>query len=424
MWWVQVLIGLAMLLVAGIFATVVHEVGHAIAARATGSSIRLVRIGIGRPIALFRIRSTSIRIAAGLGFGGATYIEGLPTRLEMFVILSAGVVANVVVGVALLALYQSAPRVVLVLGAVNVLGVCNLIPTKPRPPSRLGSDGWNLQRLLFHPKEYNETLDADRRLAELVNLVVSESGFVVGESALEDLSLVQTYFKSPPVTTPWTPLNKSVRTAYEMTLAAALAWNGEDVTPAIDHLHTRMQRWAFGSTQVRIRWLYLLALSKRKTDQHESFRLASELLSSTSDGDSLSKGELAGVASLLAWSPMVAEHPSDRSVAASEYWALRACELLEPDMRTRSIDLVGLVRIRQGRLVEAEDLLRQSLSAAESPGDEAHKRAALALALVKQGQFQEAGRLVEDCESKSAWIPLLPEVLRALSTKNPSTGEN
>jgi hypothetical protein len=149
--------------------TVVHEAGHALAARLLGVPVRAVRIGGRGPAATATIGGVRLRVHL-LPWGGATTLgtAGV-SRPRRAMVLLAGSLANVVVAVICLRLRSVLPWLLLV-AAVNALGVLNLVPIPPggtRRPS--GSDGWQLLHLNRPPAvpDDDRLLDILDRLATL-----------------------------------------------------------------------------------------------------------------------------------------------------------------------------------------------------------------------------------------------------------------
>jgi hypothetical protein len=408
-------------------ATVVHETGHALTARLSGVPVRAIEIGRGRRSVTIKIPSLPPIVLRSAFFrGGRTLLGQLPTRGRKAFILLGGVAANLVVGLPLVAFYRSGPPALFFcgffFGLINVLeGVLNLIPMPPSPPRHGGSDGWRLQRLVFHPREYNDAVEADRRLSEAYGLLIRDRKVVHGEAAKEGLAIAGAYFRRLPPST-WQRLDANERLRQELVIALALRSNGEDITSALDRVGEVLRRSARTSVSGLVMLIGFLAVSSRAADHEEAIRRAREAMTENLAAQRLSDAHRGWLAGILAWLPMTSEHPDEASIATAEKLALDAKELSVPEMRVSNQDILALVRIRQGRLPEAEELVRQSLSVAESPADEAHKRTVLALALVKQDRYEEAASLVKDLIAKSAWIPLLPEVLRALPDDMPNRG--
>jgi hypothetical protein len=146
---------LALLFMGAVFFTalLVHELGHAYAARRFGWPITLVAVA---PVAYdMRTRRLRFWMRAGEGFGGVVECRPLPGRsyrARLAWLAFAGPLANLLLALIVVVLAQIpfVNRVAMIfapLGAVSLfLGIGNLVPFKTRRGAR--SDGWMILRAL------------------------------------------------------------------------------------------------------------------------------------------------------------------------------------------------------------------------------------------------------------------------------------
>ncbi|HEY4928449.1 MAG TPA: M50 family metallopeptidase [Acidimicrobiales bacterium] len=169
--------GLILLLVAVCFLVIViHEFGHAVAARVTGTRVLSIKIGSSIRLVTMRIRGVPLTLHA-LPLRGLTRVNLPSTRTRYVVLTLGGPVANAAMALMCLVLAAWLGPVFLVLGVGNALGVASLLPVPPHTPKHVGSDGWVLCGLVFRRDSYRERVDAAAKSRRLpITLQVEPPG--------------------------------------------------------------------------------------------------------------------------------------------------------------------------------------------------------------------------------------------------------
>jgi tetratricopeptide (TPR) repeat protein len=156
----------------GIVATLPHELGHALAARAFGMHVFQVAVGVGKKLFHCRILGVIVEFRA-IPYGGVTMAlsaERNSVRLRQFVYALAGPLANLLVALLVLALigwdriadfrpHEKISPWTLFFAANALVFITNLIPRSfPSPAGQMVSDGVHLLRaFIVKPEDYDET---------------------------------------------------------------------------------------------------------------------------------------------------------------------------------------------------------------------------------------------------------------------------
>jgi hypothetical protein len=156
----------------GILATVPHELGHALAARASGMHVFQVAVGVGKKIFECRMFGVLVEFRT-IPYGGVTMALS-PSRenfrLRQFVYALAGPVANLIVALIVLAVvgwdriadfkpHQKISPWALLFASNALVFVTNLIPRSfPSPMGQMISDGGHIVRAFVMKKEHVEEL--------------------------------------------------------------------------------------------------------------------------------------------------------------------------------------------------------------------------------------------------------------------------
>jgi len=131
-------------------AVLVHELGHALAARAAGRRVQQLELGVGRPAWVVRRQQPRLVLRPWLLLGGACICDGPVTaqRWPLLLQLTGGVLANGATGALLwwLATHTAASCCGWLAWGQGVLALAQLLPL----PIGRGSDGWQLIALLRH----------------------------------------------------------------------------------------------------------------------------------------------------------------------------------------------------------------------------------------------------------------------------------
>ncbi len=146
--------------------------------------------------------------------------------------------------------------------------------------------------------------------------------------------------------------------------------------------------------------------------------IARRLLEPTDDlvPDTFGPSIRAGLATAMARALVRGPVPDPAQLADADRWASMACEL-RPDSPS-SIDTLALVRIRQGRFEEAEDLVRPLVVTIADVGERANYETTLALALAGTGRYEEARALVARARTVDSHSPILIEAEHAVGSRN------
>jgi len=156
----------------GIVATLPHELGHALAARAFGMHVFQVAVGVGKKLFQCRILGVIVEFRA-IPYGGVTMAlsaERNSVRLRQFVYALAGPLANLLVALLVLALigwdriadfrpHEKISPWTLFFAANALVFMTNLIPRSfPSPAGQMVSDGVHLLRaFIVKPEDYDGT---------------------------------------------------------------------------------------------------------------------------------------------------------------------------------------------------------------------------------------------------------------------------
>jgi len=350
-----------------ILVTVVHEFGHALAASITGGRVTSVTIGRTGPSLVFWIGSVEAVLHL-VPIGGMTR-SILATRWQAVAAASGGPFLNLAVGVGCLFALSSTGVISLLLlafgGANLITAAANLVPMPARPPKRLATDGWLLGGLLVGTKETR----AKRRVPSV---------------ALQATTLV---LRSPG-DAPAIPVRRM---------------RAQEVTnPVMDR--------ALALTLLR---------SSEAQEVLDGVEVARRLLQPTEDlvPETFGPSIRAGLANATALALVRRPVPDPARLADADQWASMACRLKPDD--PSSIGTLALVRIRQGRFQEAEDLVRPLVATIANDGKRADCETTLALALAGSGRHEEAAELVARARSVNGDNPILIEAETAVRSSEP-----
>ena len=191
----------------GQLAVLVHEVGHAAAARLVGEQV--LGMELGRPPVLRRWTVADVPITLGwVPAGGATHHTvplGRAAALRTVVIAAAGPVANLAVAACLFGAAALTPRPLAVgivlagLGAIQGFGALSLVPVPGKPPRRHATDGWLILSNALHLPSARES----RVVADLLvqrRALEDESPDVDGRVAMARSALAACRPTSPGAT--------------------------------------------------------------------------------------------------------------------------------------------------------------------------------------------------------------------------------
>jgi hypothetical protein len=359
------------LVAALIFASIVHEFGHALATSMVGNRVTSVTIGRRGPSLVFWIGSVETMLHL-VPIGGMTHYFPT-TRWRAVAAVSGGPFLNLAVGVGCLAASPSSGAISLifaVFGWVNLLfAALNCIPMPASPPKKLATDGWQLGGLLIGTKETR----AKRRLRPIANRAV--------------------------------------------TLELRPPGNGSAITVV------RNPKAGVVSNPVESRMLALTLLRSSKAEEVlDGVEVARRLLEPTDDlvPETFGPSIRAGLANATACALVRSPTQDPVYLAQADRWASMACEL-RPDLPS-SVGTLALVRIRQGKFREAEAMVRPLIATIVDDGERANCQTTLALALAGSGQYEEASELVARARRVDCDNPILIEAETAIQSSDCESG--
>lgn len=355
---VETLLTIGIIFIAMTLATVLHELGHGCVASLVGGRVLSVTIGGIGPSAALSMGSVEV-ILHLVPIGGRTHFFA-SKRWQQIASLSGGPLVNIAVGVGCFVASPSTGVMSVILGVfggVNLFfAAMTLVPIPGRPPKHLATDGWQLGTLIVGSKRTRTKLRAVAPTGNATPLQLRPPG-------------------DGPVTV-------SVRRP------SARA----ESDPVVDR--------ALALTLLR---------SSADSEVLDGVGIARRLLEPTGEQvpDTFGPSIRAGLAGATAFALVRRQAPDPALLADADKWASLACEL-RPDSPS-SIDTLALVRIRQGRYEEAEELVRPLVVAIEDDGDRTRCEATLALALAGSGRYEEARELVARARTANCHNPILTE---------------
>ena len=362
------LLTIGTIFIAVVLATVLHELGHAGAASLVGGRVLSVTIGRVGPSAAFSMGSTWWFFHL-VPVGGRTKFR-VSTRRQTVAAVSGGPLVNAAVGVGCLVASPSTGVVSILLGVfggVNLfLAAVSLAPIPARSPTLLHTDGWQLGRLLVGSKETR----MKRRVPSVAGDATALRLFPPGDGSV-----------NARVRQPGARVESNPVTDRMVALTLLRSVNDEEILDGVG--------------------------------------IARRLLEPTDDlvPDTFGPSIRAGLATAMARALVRGPVPDPAQLADADRWASMACEL-RPDSPS-SIDTLALVRIRQGRFKEAEDLVRPLVVTIADVGERANYETTLALALAGTGRYEEARALVARARTVDSHSPILIEAEHAVGSRNP-----
>jgi hypothetical protein len=161
-----------------------------------------------------------------------------------------------------------------------------------------------------------------------------------------------------------------------------------------------------------------LLRSSKSEDVVDGIELARRLIEPTDEStpELVGPSIRAGLANSMAFALVRWPMPNLAQLVEADRWAAMACEL-RPGTPS-PIATLGLVRIRQGRFQEAEELVRPLIATAATEGERANCETTLALALASSGRINEASELVARARTVHSDSPILVEAEALVQTSD------